>query len=391
MNLTILSLRSAVSTSSSPFFNTHMRVNIEKSSFSRHFSSILRTSNAFSLKMTKFSNMLDSAITLDAGQASYNRKLFMNTEKVKDEDCSIVQCNFYKCKSTGNGGAINFDCGKSCSYNIIISKSGFMECEAEQGGAFYIENGKITITEACFSQCKASRKCPNFYIQCRDSTIENVYIEKSQGPHGIYIECSDYLKYSSINHTSNTNKEKSFAQIISTNQFESKYISFEYNEIWHDILYLNIPSGAAPQFFNFNHDSSTNVIEAGSSLLLFSFFFIDQKCKLHILTNDKSVQLRDSAWSGKESDVPAAFPKVNILPGELNSSIDSIGKMEIKKSGECWLLVPAGGDSLIPTKVTYKIFLIIALVVLFIGTIFFCCKVGRRRYGLSSDKLAYTL
>ena len=391
LNLTIFALKSVGSTSKSPFFNTNVHMGIAKSYFMRHFSSILRTSNTFSCKQSKFAKTLDSAIIMNSGNTALNRKLFKSTEKISNGDCTITQCDFYQCESSSTGGAINFDCGTSCAYNIIISKTGFMSCKAKKGGAFSVQSGVITLSEVCLSECKADT-FPNFDISIKDCTADDIYVEKSNGEHGIKIDCRSSLRYCSVNHTENNDDHNSFLQLICKSSFDSKYVSFEKNTIWKTIVFMNVPSdSSSSQYFNFYHDKSDTVVEAGSGLMLFNYFFIDENCKKCVACNSYSISIRDCSWSGKSESVSEYFSGCVILPNMLTNGVQSIGNMEIKRSGECWLLIPGGSGASIKTAGTYKIFFIIALIVLLIAAILFCCKVGRRKYGLSTDRLAYTL
>ena len=389
LNLTVFALKSVGSTRKSPFLNTNMHVDIAKSYFMRHFSTILRTSNAFSCKQSKFAKTLDSAVVLNSGETDLSRKLFKSTQKISDGDCTITQCDFYQCESSSTGGAINFECGTACAYKIIISKTGFVSCKAKKGGAFSVQGGIITLSEVCLSECKADES-PNFDISIKDCSADNIYIEKSNGKYGIRIDCKNSLRYCSVNHTGN-NDDSSFGQLICKVSFDSKYISFEKNTISKTILFMNLPSLATPQFYNFYHDNSDTVVEAGSSLKLFNYFFIDENCKKCVAPNSHGVTLNDCSWSGKSESVSSYFTGCVVLPNMLTNEVQSIGTMEIKRSGECWLLIPGGGGATIKTSGTYKIFLVIALLVILIVAILFCCKVGKRKYGLSTDKLAYTL
>ena len=387
MNLTILSLSSAKSASLSPFLAPDGFVSLSKSLFKQHFSPILYSQKSFSIQKTTFSQTLNSAIVLDNGYSSKN-KLFKSTENMKNEnDYTIISCDFYQCSSSGSGGAINFKNAQDTA-SVTIQKTGFYQCSADSAACFDASVKSFTFTDCCVYECRASSKTSAFAIKSSVSTINEIYLEKVEGPYALNIDVST-LEFCLVNSSSNKDTTGSFLQLKADKVGNFNYLTFDNNIILNTLFYINCKDGNA-QYFNFYKNFPKYTIELGNGINFFDCYFIEERSKIIINTNSHNCRVQGSYFSGTKDEITTYFPSISglldIIPGA-----SSTATFKLKPSAECWVMIPfvdGGGSS---NNITYKIFFGLAIAVLILAMIFFYCRFSRRRYGLSTDKLAYTL
>ena len=386
MNLTILSLTCSKSTNLSPYFSPSGFFSMSKSFFKQHFSSILYSRNSFAIKKTIFSETLNSAIILDNGYSTKN-ELFKSTLNLKSEnDYSISSCDFYKCSSSGTGGAINFK-NVDQSSTFTIQKSGFYQCSADSAACFDANVKSFTIQDSCICGCKASTKTPVFAVKSSTAKLSNLYVEQNDGPYALNIDTST-LEFTYFNATANKDTSGSFLQLTADTANSLNSFSFESNDILNTLFYLKCKDCSA-QFLNFYRNFPRYTIELGNTAKFYNCYFIEERSKVIINANTYSCRVQDSGFSGTKEEISTYFPTGGLA--DITPGVTATTAINQSPSSECWLLLPYDAGSIVSNNVAYKVFFVLAIVILLAAIIFFFCRFSRRKYGLSTDKLAYTL
>ncbi|OHS97744.1 hypothetical protein TRFO_35948 [Tritrichomonas foetus] len=148
INLTIFALTSLQSFGHSSAFSGYQSIRMLSCGFSNHFTPILYSDfvKHYIVKGSKFSNVLNSAIILDAEEDKVYKKTLVDSGG--SSRVEIKRCLFLKCTSSGEGGGIKIGNDNS-ETSFLISSTGFSQCKASVGDAFYSQTKDLSISSSC--------------------------------------------------------------------------------------------------------------------------------------------------------------------------------------------------------------------------------------------------
>lgn len=384
MNLTIVSLRASNQFSVSPLVSTQMNLHISKSMFSHHFSSILYARKALTAEKTRFSHSLNSAIVLDSIQRS--GKVFTSTESFgEDIEYTITSCAFYKCTSTSGSGAIK--CSKlPATSTFTIEKTGFDSCSGTTGGAFELSTQKINLNNCCFRSCTATTSMAAFKCEAtKEFNINQLLVTKCHGSGTLYASCKSVALYKAPNITNNQDT-KEMATFIGDN-FALQYSTLADNDV-NIVLYpLATSSPQMAQLTNFIRNVGKYSITITDQFTFHQVSFIDEKTSFAV-KNDKGsyCQFRDVVTTVTKLDATFFTQVICANPTTGKAITQSI----IPNNEECWALIPSNDTS---TGMSWKIkaLIIVSVILLILVLVFIYRKTCGNKYGLSGQRLAYTL
>ncbi|KAK8899873.1 hypothetical protein M9Y10_002196 [Tritrichomonas musculus] len=376
MNFTILSLISSQIHNPSPFFANTPSINMHSCFFSSHFSSILYSKNniqKYIIDFTSFSFILDTALNFDSD--SFEDKIYTKTlvEKGDKDKLEVKRCLFMKCVSKNKGGGI-YVSSSSSEIFFLISNTGFYQCKASAGDAFYSQTKETIISNACIKKCEKNA----FYAKSK--VIVNV-LQTTISDSKLDTEIdSNRIEISRINLSSNHNSFKIISNFDNTvisssnfgnNQGSTYFISFE--------------TSASRQFnlnnCNFINNKYSSLVSFLSSSLTFDHcsFIDDHSSKF--CREDSNYVMSNCMFSETQGEVMAkAMPK-GLLNNPFYTSRTTVMN-DIGSTAECWNKMSGNtnSDSRSSSSRVGKIIGVIVLLGVIVGVVaFLLVKFGRNR------------
>ena len=266
MNLTINSLYLCLLTTPTfTFLNQNLNFNRIRVSYS--FNHFLYGNNAkiqsSLIRQSVFNQFLSAPISISTNNAFKDEdKIVISNQYFTSPQYYTKCCNykfisntFSNCISKGDhnlGGAIYIGCETklktAVEVNVQIINNCFLNCESDQGGAFYITCYSATIQENSFKGCEAVYYSILYLHIDQEATFTQTHFsfskkdESSRG-NAINVETKRSLVEKNLN--------------ISSNKLNSG----------HSIFYASIPDAIAPKYIylNFYNNTSKNIISSYSS------------------------------------------------------------------------------------------------------------------------------
>ena len=202
----------------------------------------------------------------------------------EQKDLSILDCAFYQCSSSNQGGAIycqinNAEFGRICTYGCQLTKDG-----NDNNGIFiHINNCKkyiasfVTMTNT--NGTKNIWNCPTTmsnYIYGWLSNINGSYCNSAITGNFVFME---KCRYSSFNYNNNTDHSV-FTQIAGA---EFKFCSFSYNKNQYHALVIDTGDETTPVKITgcYFVGNSNNDFRLGSGYVIFEECYSDENLVIH--------------------------------------------------------------------------------------------------------------
>lgn len=337
MNFTVLSFISAQMHNLSPLFTNVPSIHIQSCCFSSHFSTILYSNYIkpnYLIEFSSFSSILNTAITINSESIEENVYKKTLVEKGDKDRLEVRRCLFYKCVSKKEGGGIRVGSSTSDIF-FILASTGFYQCKALSGDAFYSQTKESVISNICIKKCEK-----NAFI-AKSKTIVNILQASITNSKLDTKIDSNRIEISRINLSSNTN---SF-NIAST--FENSIISNSNFGENTGSSFIVFDSSASRQSTitscNFINNKYSYLVSFMTSSLTFDrCSFIDDKTSRYV-KEDSSFIMNNCVYSEAQNEVNAKSMPKGLLNNPFFSSRSTIMN-DIGSTYECWNKMPAGNS-----------------------------------------------
>ena len=167
LNISLLGLSLSSIASISPYLSQHRSATLNGCRLFGSFSTFAYNIRHLDVRSSRFSNFLDSAISLDSSSSvkTYNSLYESRPDQPGvGDNIEIRDSYFYNCISRSDGGAINYfspDSGE-----IVVSSTTFVQCHSgpnpADGGCIAFTGRKSIIVSSCATQCTAGRNGHSF-------------------------------------------------------------------------------------------------------------------------------------------------------------------------------------------------------------------------------------
>lgn len=389
MNLTISALRASNKLSLSPYISTSMNLKIRNSMFSHHISSVFHVKNNFAAYNTQFRHSLNTSIVLDSVVRS--NTLFTSRETLgQDVDYQIISCAFYKCSSSSGSGAISCPNIKA-SATFKIQSTGFDSCKGEKGGAFAFDVATFTLEKVCFRSCSATASGSAFKVTTTDKfTATNILVDSCSGQQAVYCKSSGNAEFKSGNLTHNNDGDA--LTTYHGKEILTQYMTYNSNTVGIVCdINTEAPNPDPGQFFNFILNTGKSSIYISHEYIFIGISFINERTSYALKKSNDGLHcnFRDLITSASRIDKEDFYKGVTL---ELNPTTDSTKTQSLNLAdlNECWVLISNPSTS---TGLSWKIkaLIIVAIVAVVLVSVFIYRKTCGNKFGLSGQRLAYTL
>lgn len=360
MNVTLLSLVAAGLHSFSPLFTNVPSMTINNCKFIYHYSSIIYSYKipfkSYHIDHSLFNSILTTAINMDSIEDKTYTQTLVDKGDLPQFD--VRNSLFMKCVSESEGGGIRM--GSEISETIFtILYTGFTQCKALNGDAFYSQTRELVLMASCIDLCPntAVYAKAKSTVRFTQATITNSRLDSPLSSNILEITRSNISK--------------------NTNQLNLK--STAYNLIMSNINYL---SNTGPMsLLLFDTPTATEIVLNGCNFVdnrydyLLSYrcpafritecSFVDDHCTKYSaeLPSSYSFILTNCKFSVTIEELQLKLPSNKILNGpQFNQRITVINDVGLTE--QCWARVSSGSGSRKSSFAKYTfIFIVFALIV----------------------------
>jgi hypothetical protein len=287
--------------------------------------------------LASFGAALSSSVRVDSD--SYSDEKFSEPEVIDTAGTwSFVSCLFERCESQSKGGGIQVD-GKNV--RLKVSKTGFVECSADKGGAIYTRSSEFHISKSCIRRCSAAQYSAFFASTPSGCDVSDCWLTDLSEQRSESAVLVDYAR-ASLQSSNISNVNLPSARSVITASGESASVQELYfGQCEVSVVLTMAAGGEALRTINFVKNSASDYLAkvTGNSWMLVVQFvncgFIrdNSRCvvnKLCVLT----------ACVFSDAYDPSQFPS------ECHTVQCSFGAgwkpqdMDVAASDACWALLP---------------------------------------------------
>lgn len=339
MNFTVLSLISSQIHSLSPLFANIPSIRMQSCRFSSCFNSVVYSNYIkpkYFIDFTSFSFILNTAVSVSSEYIE--DKIYMKTliEKGDKDRLEVKRCLFNKCVSKKEGGGI-FVGSSTSDIIFLLSNTGFYQCKATVGDAFYSQTKESIISSSCITKCEK-----NAFFAKSKMTLNIMQVTITSSKLDTIID-SNKIEVSRINLSSNMNQFKvvsNFENVIISNS------NFDKNSGSSSFIVFDSSVSRQSSFngCNFINNKYSFLVSFRTSSLIFDrCAFIDDKSNRYSQEESNFV-MNNCMYSDTQNEVNAkAMPK-----GLLNNPFFATRSTIMNDMGpteECWNKMSGGGSS----------------------------------------------